>query len=93
MLDALEEKDRLIYNLGNGAGYSVLEVIETARKVTGHPIPAEEKPRRPGDAPRLVASSARIREELGWVPQKPDLAEIIRSAWEWHSTHPNGYAS
>lgn len=93
VLDALEEKDRLIYNLGNGAGYSVLEVIETARKVTGHPIPAEEKPRRPGDAPRLVASSARIREELGWVPQKPDLAEIIRSVWEWHSTHPNGYAS
>ncbi len=92
-LDALQESDRLVYNLGNGAGYSVREVIETAREVTGHPIPAVESPRRPGDAPRLVASSERIRRELGWQPQFPDLRDIIASAWEWHRTHPDGYAN
>jgi len=90
-LDALGERDRLIYNLGNGAGYSVREVIETARQVTGHPIPAVETPRRPGDPPRLVASSERIRRELGWQPQIPDITDIIASAWEWHRTHPQGY--
>ncbi len=90
-LEALEDRDKLVYNLGNGAGYSVREVIETARAVTGHPIPAEETPRRPGDAPRLVASSERIRQELGWRPQIPDLGDIIASAWEWHQSHPNGY--
>jgi UDP-glucose 4-epimerase len=90
-LEALGEKDRLVFNLGNGNGYSVREVIETARAVTGHPIPAVESPRRPGDAPRLVASSGKIRRELGWVPQHPELREIIGSAWEWHRTHPNGY--
>jgi UDP-glucose 4-epimerase len=90
-LDALGDKDRLVYNLGNGSGYSVREVIETARAVTGHPIPAVESPRRPGDAPRLVASSERIRRELDWSPQHPELKEIITSAWEWHRTHPNGY--
>ncbi len=90
-LDALGEWDKLVYNLGNGAGYSVREVIETARGVTGLPIPAKETPRRPGDAPRLVASSERIRQELGWQPQIPDLGEIIASAWEWHRSHPNGY--
>lgn len=92
-LEALETEDRLIYNLGNGAGYSVREVIEAARRVTGHPIPAEEAPRRPGDAPRLVAEAGKIRRELGWKPQYPDLEEIIASAWEWHRTHPQGYAS
>lgn len=91
-LDALETHPRLVYNLGNGEGYSVRQVIETARRVTGHPIPAQDSPRRPGDAPRLVASSALIRQELGWEPQKPDLHEIIASAWDWHRTHPNGYA-
>ncbi|MGC8856058.1 MAG: UDP-glucose 4-epimerase GalE [Anaerolineae bacterium] len=90
-LEALDEHDRLIYNLGNGQGYSVLEVIETARAVTGHPIPAREAPRRPGDPARLVASSQKIRHELGWQPQHPTLHEIIASAWEWHRTHPNGY--
>lgn len=91
-LDALETHDRLIYNLGNGAGYSVREVIETARKITGHPIPSVETPRRPGDAPRLVACSDRIRRDLGWQPHLPSLEEIISSAWEWHKNHPNGYA-
>jgi UDP-glucose 4-epimerase len=90
-LEALTTEDRLIYNLGNGAGYSVREVIETARRVTGHPIPAVEAPRRPGDAARLVASSERIRRELGWRPNIPDLRDIIASAWEWHRTHPEGY--
>ncbi len=90
-LDALVERDKLVYNLGNGAGYSVRDVIETAREVTGHAIPAKETPRRPGDAPRLVASSERIRQELGWQPQIPDLRDIIASAWEWHQSHPNGY--
>jgi len=90
-LDALAAEDKLVYCLGNGEGYSVREVIETAREITGLPIPAKETPRRPGDAPRLVASSARIRSELGWQPQIPDLGDIITSAWEWHSTHPHGY--
>jgi UDP-glucose 4-epimerase len=90
-LEALEKKDRLIFNIGNGAGYSVREVIETARKVTGHPIPSVDSPRRPGDAPRLVASADRIRGELGWEPKFPDLDTIIASAWDWHSSHPNGY--
>ena len=90
-LEALGERDRLVYNLGNGNGYSVREVIETARRVTGHPIPVVESPRRPGDAPRLVASSEKIRRELGWTPQHPGLTDIVASAWDWHRTHPNGY--
>jgi UDP-glucose 4-epimerase len=90
-LDNLDQHDRLIYNLGNGAGYSVKEVIETARQVTGHPIPTHEASRRPGDAPRLVASAEKIRRELGWEPQHPELHQIIDSAWEWHRTHPHGY--
>ena len=90
-LDNLDQHDRLIYNLGNGAGYSVKEVIETARQVTGHPIPTHEASRRPGDAPRLVASAEKIRRELDWEPQHPELSQIIASAWEWHRTHPHGY--
>jgi len=90
-LYALNEKDKLIYNLGNGAGYSVRQVIETARRVTGGAIPVVESPRRPGDAPRLVASSEKIRRELGWQPQHPDLGDIVASAWEWHRTHPHGF--
>ena len=80
-----------IFNLGNGVGYSVKEVIETARKVTGHPIPAKEEPRRAGDPARLVASGEKAREILGWAPEMKDLADIIGSAWKWHQTHPNGY--
>jgi len=92
-LDNLDQHDRLIYNLGNGAGYSVKEVIETARQVTGHPVPTHVTPRRPGDAPRLVACAERIRRELGWEPQHPELQQIIASAWEWHRTHPHGFAN
>lgn len=90
-LQGLETAERLVYNLGNGRGYSVREVIDTARKVTGHPIPAIETPRRPGDAPRLVASSNKIRQELGWKPEMPDLEDIIATAWDWHRTHPQGW--
>ncbi len=90
-LEALGERDRLVYNLGNGSGYSNLEVVETARRVTGHPIPVIKSPRRDGDAPRLVASSEKIRRELGWAPRHPDLADIVASAWDWHRTHPQGY--
>jgi UDP-glucose 4-epimerase len=90
-VDALESRDRLIYNLGNGTGYSVREVIDTAGEVTGLDIPVVEAPRRPGDAPRLVASSEKIRSELGWQPRIPSLKQIIASAWDWHSTHPQGY--
>ena len=90
-LDALNGGKKLVYNLGNGKGYSVREVIETARQVTGHHIPAEETPRRPGDSPRLVASSQKIQKELGWQPETPELKDIIATAWEWHRSHPNGY--
>lgn len=90
-LHVLEERPFVVYNLGNGRGYSVRQVIETARRVTGHPIPAIEAPRRPGDPPMLVASWEKARRELDWQPEIPDLEDIIRSAWEWHRTHPQGY--
>lgn len=80
-----------IFNLGNGVGYSVREVIETARKVTGHPIPATETSRRAGDPARLVASSEKAKKILGWKPVHDSLEEIISSAWNWHKNHPNGY--
>lgn len=80
-----------IFNLGSEAGFSVKEVIDVARKVTGHPIPAQVGPRRAGDPAKLVASSAKIREQLGWKPKKSDLATIIGDAWKWHNNHPNGY--
>ena len=83
-LAALETQDRLIYNLGNGTGFSVREVIESARRVTGHPIPAEVHPRRPGDPAVLVASSAKAIRELGWKPHYTQLDDIIRTAWIWH---------
>ena len=83
-LEALERKDRLIYNLGNGQGFSVREVIEAARRVTGHPIPAEVEPRRAGDPAVLVASSAKAIRELGWTPRYTKLDDIIRTAWVWH---------
>jgi UDP-glucose 4-epimerase len=90
-LETLGEQDRLVYNLGNGKGFSVREVIKTARAVTGFQIPVNEAAPRPGDAPRLVASSDKIRRELGWSALHPDLDDIIQSAWDWHCTHPHGY--
>ena len=89
-LEALDGGSRT-YNLGNGQGYSVKEVIDAARKITGHPIPTETAERRPGDAVSLVASSAAIQRDLGWKPQFPALETIVQSAWEWHRTHPQGY--
>lgn len=74
----------LIYNLGNGSGFSVREVIESARRVTGHPIPVEDCPRRPGDPAVLVASSAKAMKELGWKPRYTNLDDIVRTAWMWH---------
>lgn len=79
------------YNLGNGEGYSVRQVITTCEKVSGQSIPALEKPRRAGDPPRLVASSEKAVRELGWKPQYPKLEDIVSSAWRWHQQHPNGY--
>ncbi|MSP12766.1 MAG: UDP-glucose 4-epimerase GalE [Chloroflexi bacterium] len=90
-LAALDQGRSQIYNIGNGLGFSVHQVIEVARRVTGHPIPAQETPRRAGDPPQLVASSARIRQELGWQPRYPGLESIIASAWEWRRRHPYGY--
>ena len=83
--------DSNIFNLGNGVGFTVKEVVETARKVTGHPISAKEEPRRAGDPSMLIASSAKAREVLGWNPQYADLETIIDTAWNWHKSHPNGY--
>ena len=74
----------MIYNLGNGSGFSVKQVIEAARRVTGHPIPVEIKPRRPGDPARLVASSEQAKANLGWQPKHPELDDILASAWAWH---------
>ncbi|HTW78388.1 MAG TPA: UDP-glucose 4-epimerase GalE [Terracidiphilus sp.] len=83
-LEGLEERDRLVYNLGNGVGFSVREVIEAARRVTGHAIPVEDCPRRPGDPAVLIASSEKIGKELGWKPAYTSLDDIVESAWKWH---------
>jgi len=79
------------YNLGNGQGFSVRAVIESARRVTGATIPVEDVDRRPGDPAVLVADSARIRSDLGWSPAWPGLESIVAHAWQWHRTHPSGY--
>jgi UDP-glucose 4-epimerase len=91
-LEGLASRERFIYNLGNGRGFTVREVIEVARRVTGHAIPAVEAQRRAGDPAVLVASSERIMHELGWKPRHPELESIVRSAWEWHQRFPEGYA-
>jgi UDP-glucose 4-epimerase len=89
-LDALEPGRHRIYNLGTGTGYTVREVVEAARRVTGREIPAREEPRRPGDPPELVAAADRARTELGWAPRR-DLDEMIADAWAWFQAHPRGY--
>jgi UDP-glucose 4-epimerase len=81
---ALDERDRMIFNLGNGHGFTVREVVESARRVTGHAIPTEELPRRVGDPAVLIASSTKIETELGWKPRFDHLDDIVRSAWQWH---------
>ena len=93
-IEALRQADERAgraYNLGIGRGFSVREIIEAARQVTGHPIPATVQPRRPGDPPVLVADASRANAELGWKPAWTDPVEIVRSAWQWHRAHPNGY--
>lgn len=80
-----------VFNLGNGVGFTVKEVIDVARRVTGHPIPAEISPRRAGDPAQLVASSEKAKSVLGWKPQYDSLETIVDSAWKWHKAHPNGF--
>ena len=82
-----------VFNLGNGVGFTVREVIETARQVTGHPIPAQVAPRRPGDPAQLIASSQKAMDKLGWRPRYNRLEDILATAWAWHSAHPEGYRS
>ena len=91
--EALADGESRVYNLGSGSGYSVREVIEAARAVTGHAIPIVEAPRRPGDLPVLVADSEKIGRELGWETDYNNLETIIETAWNWHRHHPNGYKS
>ncbi|RXZ01327.1 UDP-glucose 4-epimerase GalE [Fictibacillus sp. S7] len=82
-----------VYNLGNGTGFSVKEVIETCREMTGREIQAVSSPRRAGDPAVLIASSQKAKDELGWIPQYPDLKEIVKHAWNWHVNHPDGYSA
>lgn len=88
---AMQPGKQGFYNLGNGEGYSVREVIKMCEKISGKSIPAIEKPRRAGDPPKLVASAERAFNELGWKPRYPKLEDIVSTAWEWHKAHPNGY--
>ena len=90
-IEAVEPGEHTILNLGNGSGFSVREVIDAARRVTGIDIPAEEAPRRAGDPPILVAASERIRAELGWEARKPELETMIADAWSWFQANPSGY--
>jgi UDP-glucose 4-epimerase len=92
VLQSLNTSHRQIYNLGNGTGFSVREVIAAASRVTGRKIAITESPRRPGDPPVLIASSEKIRRELGWTPKYTSLEEIVQTAWSWHVANPNGYA-
>jgi len=89
---AVEQGRVRVFNLGNGEGFSVRQVIDTCREVTGLDIPAEDAPRRPGDPARLVASSRRAMAELDWMPKFPQLKQIVSHAWAWHKSHPDGYA-
>lgn len=92
LLERLDDLGSRIYNVGTLRGYSVWEVIEAARQVTGHPIPAIEAPRRPGDVSVMISDSTRIRTELGWKPKHEDIHSTIETAWKWHRCHPHGYA-
>jgi UDP-glucose 4-epimerase len=92
-LEAAKPKEHRIYNLGNGTGFSVREVLRCAREVTGRRIKTIEAPRRAGDPAVLVATSRKIQEELGWAPKKPDLEAMVSDAWEWIQVHPLGYRS
>lgn len=87
----LAGNDNNVFNLGNGVGFSVKEVIEETRRVTGHPIPAKVEPRRAGDPAQLIASSQKAKDVLGWKPKYDDLHTIIDTAWKWHQAHPHGF--
>ncbi|MEX2389319.1 MAG: UDP-glucose 4-epimerase GalE [Phycisphaeraceae bacterium] len=91
VMEQLQPADQRFYNLGIGQGYSVKQIVEAARDVTGNPIPAELGPRRPGDPPSLYANADKIRSETGWTPQYTDVARIIETAWRWYRNHPQGY--
>ncbi len=93
VLGLIESGRGLTYNVGTGRGYSVREVVEAARRITGHPIPAAVRPRRPGDPPVLVASSDALRRDTGWEPRWPTIESIVGSAWAWHSRRPRGYST
>ena len=86
-----EGNDSDVFNLGNGIGFTVNEIIESARKVTGLDIPAKYEARRAGDPSKLIASSEKAKTVLGWKPEYPDVEKIIETAWKWHKSHPNGY--
>jgi UDP-glucose 4-epimerase len=89
---ALQPGKSGVFNLGNGEGFSVREVVATCERITGVRIPVVEQPRRPGDPPRLVASATKAHQELGWKPRFPSLEDIVQTAWSWHQKHPKGYA-
>lgn len=90
-LDKLSERTEMAYNLGNGQGYSVRQVIDTVKRVSGRDFKVIETNRRPGDPPVLTSDASKARTELGWQPQKPDLKDMVATAWKWHTEHPNGY--
>jgi len=90
-LDRLEQNSELVYNLGNGTGYSVREVIETVKRVSGRDFKVTEAERRPGDAPVLTSDATKAINQLGWQTKFPELETIVSTAWAWHNNHPNGY--
>jgi UDP-glucose 4-epimerase len=90
-LNKLQQSRELVYNLGNGKGYSVKEVVETVKRVSKKDFKVTEARRRPGDAPTLTADATKVKNELGWEPQLPDLDKIVATAWRWHSEYPDGY--
>jgi UDP-glucose 4-epimerase len=90
-LEKLDKQNEMIYNLGNGKGYSVREVIDTVKKVSGKNFEVIETPRRPGDPPTLVCDATKAKQELGWQPKWTSLEKIVDSAWQWHTKHPKGY--
>ena len=90
-LSKLDSNSELVYNLGNNSGYSVREVIETVKKVSGRDFNVVETDRRPGDAPILTSDATRAKDKLGWTPRLPKLEEIVATAWKWHNEHPEGY--
>jgi UDP-glucose 4-epimerase len=90
--NAISDGKSRMYNLGSGSGYSVKEIVEVARLITGHPIPIVCGVRRAGDLPKLIADSSKIKQELGWTPKYDNIQQIIETAWKWHSLHPHGFS-